>query len=233
MSAAHAVGWRVSGAAQERRAVSAAGAGGAFDPPLVAVLCAAPRARVAAGGVALALARAGGRPCGLAGAVGQDAGAALSSLPAARRAAVVLQRRGLPASASGRLVWLADRRGDLPAEDVPACCAALSAELARSAATLELPAAVAFPCARTDALDRVLGWHDAIVLVPEPEASAAMVEHALASLARLGRPVAAMAPPSRVAGALAVAGVAVPPEAAAAVAELAQGGFRNPGARCG
>jgi hypothetical protein len=231
MSAAHLVGWRIPGAAQEQRTVSAAGAGGAFEPPLVAILCAAPRARVAAAGVALALTRAAGRRCGLAGVVGQEAGAALGGLPAARRGSIALQRRGLPASASGRLVWLADRRGELQANDVPARCAALSAELGRSVAAITVPAAVAFPCTRTDALDRVLAWHDAIVLVPEPDTPPAMIEQALASLARLGRPAAAMAPPSRVAGALALAGVAVPSEAADAVAALAQAGFGNPDAR--
>jgi hypothetical protein len=233
VSAAHAFGWRISDAAHERPAISAAGARGAFEPPLVAILCAAPRARAAAAGLALALARAAGRPCGLAGAVGGDAGAALGGMPAARRAAVALERRGLPARASGRLVWLADRRGTFQAEDVPARCAALSAELGRSAVALGVPAVVAFPFARTDALDRVLAWHDAIVVVREPDAPAAAIERALASLARLGRPVAATAPPSRVSGALAVAGVAVPAEAAVTVGELARGGVVGPDRRGG
>jgi len=229
MSAAHAFGWRIPGAARARWAISAAGAGEGFDPPLVAILCAAPRARVAAAGLALALARVTRRPCGLAGAVGEDAGAAPGGLPTARRGSVALQRRGLPASASGRLVWLADRRGELQADDVPARCAALSAELGRSAAALGVPAAVAFPCTRTDALDRVLAWHDAIVVVREPDAPPAMIEHALASLARLGRPAGVLTPPARLPGGLAIAGVVVPAEAASVVAELVQAGFGRPG----
>ncbi|HEX7291432.1 MAG TPA: hypothetical protein VF250_09930 [Conexibacter sp.] len=225
MSAAHALGRPVACAARRPRSAAAAGAAGSPAPALVAVLCAPPRVRAAAAGAALGLARATGAPCALAGAVGADAWAVLGGLPAARRAAVALRRRGLPASASGRLVWLADRRASLPADDVPSRCAALSAELGRSATTLGAPAAVAFPFARTDGLDRVLAWHDAIVVVPEPDAPAAAIERALASLARLGRPVAAMAPPSRMAAALAVAGLAVPSVAAIAVDELGRAGL--------
>ncbi|MGN6188419.1 MAG: hypothetical protein ACTHOE_05935 [Conexibacter sp.] len=223
MSAAQALAGRLPAVARASRAAAAAGAGGALEPPLVAILCAPSRAHVAAAGVALALARAAGRSCALAGAVGFEEGAALPALPAAGRAATTLRRRGLPAGASGRLVWIADHRGPLTSDDVPARCAASSAELGRAAMALGTPAAVAFPCARTDALDRVLAWHDAIVVVREPDASGAVIEHALASLARLRRPVVAMAPPARVSGALAVAGLAVPPEAARAVAELADG----------
>jgi hypothetical protein len=130
-------------------------------------------------------------------------------------------------------MWLADRRGELQADDAPGRCAALSAELGRSAAALGVPATVAFPFARTDALDRVLAWHDAIVVVREPDAPTAAIERALASLARLGRPVAATALPSRVSGALAVAGVAVPAEAAVTIAELARGGAVGPDGRGG
>jgi guanyl-specific ribonuclease Sa len=233
VSTAHALAWQIPGAARERRSAALAGAGGPSAPPLVAILCAAPRAHAAAAGVALALARLTGRPCALAGAVAADARTALPAMPTARRTAAALQRRELPASASGRLVWLADRRGPLQADDVPSRCAALSAELGRSAAALGAPAAVAFPFVRTDALDRVLAWHDAIVLVREPDAPDAVIEHALASLARLGRPAAAMTPPSRLSGALALAGVALPSEAADAVGELTRGGFgrRDDGGR--
>jgi hypothetical protein len=193
------------------------------------ILCTAPRARVAAAGVALALAHAAGSRCALAGVVGADAAATLGGMPAARRAATALRRRALPTAASGRLVWLADRRASLPPDDVASVCAALSAELGRSAAALGVPAAVAFPFARTDALDRVLAWHDAIVVAREPDAPPAAIERALASLARLGRPAAAMTPPPRTAAALAVAGLAAPSEAAAVVGELAAGGVGRRG----
>jgi hypothetical protein len=224
VSAAQALGSHAAAIVPGRRVVAAAGAGGTLAAPLVAVLCAEPRAHVAAAGVALALARLSHGPCALAGAVGAPEAAAMLAAPGARRAAAALQRRGLPASASGRLVWLADRRGALALDDAVSRCAAAGAELGRSATTLGAPAAIAYPIARTDALDRVLAWHDAIVVVREPDAPAAMIERALASLARLGRPAGAMAPPSRMSGALAVAGLAVPAEAAAVVAELSRAG---------
>jgi len=188
--------------------------------PLVAVLCAPARGRTAAAGVAVALARALGSDCGLAGAVGLGARAALVPTPAARRAAARLRERSLPACASGRLVWLPDRRGALPEEDAVARAAAMSAELARAAAAAGVPGAAALPLARTAALDRVLAWHDAIVVVREPAAPEGMIEQALASLAALGRPLAAMAPPSRPAAALAAGGVRAPVEAQQAVAAL-------------
>lgn len=131
-----------------------------------------------------------------------------------------MQRRGLPAQASGRVVWLADRRGQQQGDDVPSRCAALSAELGRSAGALGAPAAVAFPCARTEALDRVLAWHDAIVVVREPGALDAVIAQTIASLARLGRPVGVVSVPSRMPGALAAAGFAAPAEVAHAVREL-------------
>lgn len=208
-------------------AVAARGAGAPLPVPLVAVLCAAPRGRVAAAGIALALAEATRRPCALAGVVGEDRAGSLGGAPAARRSVAVVRERGLSAVASGRLVWLADRRGALADDDLAARAAAMSAELGRSAAAVGAPAAVACPFARTAALDRVLAWHDAIVVVPEPETPAAMVERALASLGELGRPVAAMAPPARLHGALAVGGLRGPAEAVAAVARLAGGDGRS------
>jgi hypothetical protein len=166
---------------------------------------------------------------------------------------MALQRRELPASARGRLVWIADRRGQLvpavskpldgPAtgasaatvapraepSDVASGAAALSAELGRSAAALGLPAAIAFPFARTEALDRVLAWHDAIVVVREPDTSASVIERALESLAVLERPVAAMALPARLSSMCALAGFGAPAEAAGAVGELARGGTGRAG----
>jgi hypothetical protein len=253
VSAAVTRAWWLAGTARERRAAWAAGAKGPQAAPLVAVLCTAPRARVATAGVALALAHATGSRCAIAGAVGTETRAALGGTPAARRSAMALRRRGLPASASGRLVWVADRRGQLvpavgnpldgPATgatvpvaaptaeptDVAARVAALSAELGRSAATLGLPAAVALPFARTEALDRVLAWHDAIVVVREPDAPAAVLERALESLAALGRPVVAMAPPARLFSVCALAGLGAAAEAVSAVDELARGGTGRAG----
>jgi len=128
--------------------------------------------------------------------------------------------------ASGRLVWLADGRGALATDDGAGRAAAMSAELGRSAAFIGAPAAIALPLARTAALDRVLAWHDAFVVVREPDAPATVIERALASLAELGRPVAAMAPPSRLPGMLAIEGVVAPAEAIRAVAELELGGVQ-------
>jgi len=134
--------------------------------------------------------------------------------------------RGLPAAASGRLVWLADRRGGLVADDTAARAAVMSAELGRAAAFAGIPAAIALPFPRTPALDRVLAWHDAVVVVREPDAPAAVIERALTSLAELSRPVATMAPPPRLSGTLAAWGVVAPAEAMRAVAELELGGAR-------
>jgi hypothetical protein len=227
MSAAHVLGWPAAAIRPGRAAAAAsAGAGGASDALLVAVLCAESSAQAAPAAIALALARLSGSRLALAGAVGARAGAAFPVTPRARRAAGALRRRGLPAYASGRLVWLADRRGALAFDDAPSRCAATGAELGRSAAGLGAPAAVAYPFARTDALDRVLAWHDAIVVVRDSRASAAMIEQALASLARLGRPTGAMAPPSRASGVLAAAGLAAPAAAVAVVAELFSAGRR-------
>ncbi len=210
----------------ERRVATAGGVGAPLVAPLVAVLCAAPRGRVAAAGVALALARATRCTCALVGVVGEVTTGSIAGAPSARRATHAVRERGLPAVASGRLVWLADRRGELVVDDIVARAAAMSAELGRSATIVGAPAAIALPFARTAALDRVLGWHDAIVVVREPDAAAAVIERAMGSLAELGRPVAAMAPPRRLAGALAAGGVAAPAEAVHAVAALGLGGVR-------
>jgi len=191
--------------------------------PLVAVLCTSARAHAAAAAIALALARTTGAGCGLAAAVGLGGGVSIGALPAACRAADRLRERGLPATASGRLVWLADRRAPLAGKDAAACAAAASVELARAAAEAGAPGALALPLVRTDALDRVLAWHDALVVVPEPAAAGALAERALASLAALGRPLGLVVPPARTAAALAVAGVRAPAEALHATAALGLG----------
>lgn len=186
----------------------------------VAILCAPPRARAAASAVALALARATNGPCALAAAVGVDAAAPFGGTVAARRAAASLRMSGRAAAARGRLVWLADRR-EVETDDAAGRAAALSAELRRAAtAAGGSPTAIALPFARSDALDRVLAWHDALVVVHEPGMPPALLDRALASLAALGRPVAAMAPPSRLAATFAAAGLAAATDATGAVAQL-------------
>jgi len=201
-----------------------------MSAPLVAVMCAAPRAGSGAAGVALALARAVGAPCALASALGDDARHAPAALPAAARVAAALRRRDLPADASSRLVRLRDRRGPIASDpDVAGRAAALAAELRRAAAETGMPGALALPVARCAGLDRVLAWHDAVVVVQEPDAIAGMGEQTLASVRALGRPVAAMAPPPRLAAALALAGLSAPPQATAAVAELRLGARRADG----
>ena len=188
----------------------------------IVVLCAPSRAGVAASALALALARARGRSCGLAAAVGDDAVPGGLVLPAAHRVAGRLRARGHEAAAAGRLVWLGVERG---ADDSPGSSAvAASAAVARAAGAVLAPAALAIPLARDARLDGVLADHDGIVVVPEPNAAPVVLEQALASLAALGRPVARMPPPSRAAGALALAGVRAPAVALRAVAELGLGG---------
>jgi len=146
--------------------------------------------------------------------------------PAARHAAARTVDGGLPASAIGRLVWVGDRRAASGERHDPAALAAASSvELMRAAATVGGPAVLAVPFARTSALDRVLAWHDAIVVMQEPEGSATVMARALASLSELRRPVVAMAQPGRVPAALAVAGLCAPAEAARAVAELGAGWY--------
>ena len=215
--------WHLPGAARRFAAVS--GVGAPVPAPLVAILCTAPRGRVAASAIALALARASHRPCALAGAVGEQPSGSIGGMPSALRAARGVRDRGLPAAARGRLVWLPDRRGGLVADDAGRA-AVMSAELGRAAAYVGAPAAIALPFARTAALDRVLAWHDAVVVVREPDAPAAVIERALTSLVTLGRPVAAMAPPPRLSGALAAGGAVAPAEALRAVAALELGGAR-------
>jgi hypothetical protein len=213
--------WRLPGVA--RRVVVASGVGAPLPAPLVAILCTAPRGRVAASAIALALARAFRCSCALAGAVGADSSGSLGGVPSAHRTARGARNRGLSAAATGRLVWLPDGRGALRGSDIAGRAAAMSAELGRAAAFAGAPAAIALPIARTAALDRVLAWHDAVVVVREPDAPAAVVERALVSLAELGRPVATMAPPLRLSGALAAGGAVAPAEAIRAVAELGLG----------
>jgi hypothetical protein len=208
----------------ERRAAAANGIGAPSSAPLVAILCAAPRGRAAAAAIALALARVTRRRCALASVVGEAVPGSMGGAPTARRAARGVRERGLPAVASGRLVWLPDHRGAVSADDVAGHAAAMSAELGRAAAFVGAPAAIAMPFARTAALDRVLAWHDALVVVRDPDAAGAVIEHALESLAELGRPVTSIATLPWLPRALAAAGAVAPVEAVRAVVELGLGG---------
>ena len=100
----------------------------------------------------------------------------------------------------------------LPAgEDDPVgAAAAASAALGRAASLAGVPGTLAIPLARSDALDRVLRWHDALVAVRMPDADELLARRALASLAQLGRPVVALASPGRQAEALARLGLWTP-----------------------
>jgi hypothetical protein len=190
--------------------------------PLVAVLGARDHAAASTGAVALALTRALGTGTALAGVAGASRRQPpLGGLPAARRTAARLRERGLPATTAGRLVWLGI---DVDEHDDVGLAAAMAATLGRAASAARVPAALALPLARTEALDRMLGWHDAFVVVREPAAADVVVERALVSLARLGRPVATMPPPSGLAATLAAAGLGVGAGGAAeAVARLGLG----------
>lgn len=109
-----------------------------------------------------------------------------------------------------------------PADDDPVgAVAAASLELAGAAWAVGVPAAVAIPLARTAALDRVLGWHDGIVVVDDERTTMPeLAELARESVAALDRPVAAMVLPSRLQARAAVAGLRAPDTAVRAVGDL-------------
>lgn len=106
---------------------------------------------------------------------------------------------------------------DADAHDEVGLAAALAAALGRATTTERTPAALALPLARTEALDRVLAWHDALLVVRDPGAPDGLLEQVLASLARLGRPVATMSVPSRIDATLAKIGVRPGAEAIQAI----------------
>jgi hypothetical protein len=201
------------------------------EAPTILVLCTAPRARVAAAVFAMALARTLGTPCGIAasaGVGGRLPGAGLAT-PAARRVAARLRARGQHATASGRLVWLPDRRVAAPREivdaDLAGAAAAASADLGRAALAGGVPAVLALPHARTAALDRVIAWYDGIVVVREPDATAAVMNRVVESLSALGRPVVCVSSPPRHEAVLTLPGLRTSPAALSAVAQL---GFGTP-----
>lgn len=219
--------WVAAPTAQTLSPAAPGGRGG--HVPTVVVLCAASRSRVVAATFALALARALGTPAGIAAAVGAlatDAGSLLAA-PSARRAVARLRARDQEACAAGRLVWLADRRAadaeEIVARDPAAAAAAASADLGRAVAATGLPGALAVPLVRSAALDRVIGWHDGVIVIREPDAEPAVVDRVRASVAALGRPVVFASPPARHAAILAEAGLHVPAAAVQAVVQLRLG----------
>lgn len=201
--------------------------------PLVAVLCRPGRAWAAASAVALALAQACRSRTALAAAPSASPHGGLPAAPAARRALARLEAQGLAATASGRLVRAhaleaGEAEGAAPghvvrADEAERRAAGLVAAVGRGAAAAAAPAALALPLARTVELDRLLGWHEAVVVIREPDVSGPLFERALAGLAALGLPVAPMTPPTRVGAALAVGGWSAPAEAVRAVDALGLG----------
>jgi len=118
--------------------------------------------------------------------------------PGAARTCAALRGRGLEASAGGRLVHL-----ELPAEAVQAAAALL-----RAAAAARTPTVLALAGPRTDELDRLLAEQDLLVVLSPGEGSR-VGRLAAESLGELRRPVVVCAAaPSRLAGALSLAGLA-------------------------
>lgn len=194
---------------------------------LVAVLCRPRHARACASAVALALARSSRRAVALVATVGSvPPPTGVGATPAARRVAKDLERAGVGARPTGRLVWLTadgDERGDgarEPAGEAPTMMAALATRVEQAVRALRLSAAFAVSAARTNEIDRTLRRCGALIVVRDPEMAEALLPPALESLRRLGPPVGVMEPPSRVGAALALAGAWAPPESVAAVDAL-------------
>jgi hypothetical protein len=236
--------------------------------PAVAILCRRAHERmdgllaaerVAAAGVALALAQVAGSPIALAGSVSTTARPiSLGSYPAARRAGAQLRGQGLPATAIGRLVWVSDRR---VVRSSAAGEARLSSDLiAASHDTREVPApmggewqpdqaalaagasvelgraalATVAPAALAIPFVRTTALDRVLawfdgIVVVSPQDDAPMLDRALASLGALGRPVVAMAPLPRLAGMFAAAGLRAPAEALEAVTQLGLDRLEHPG----
>lgn len=184
-------------------------------PPVLGVLAAPPLTAPAGAAVALAAARLTRAPAALA-CLWTPAGAAAPPsvrgpvLPGARRLGAAIAARGHETAAAGRLVLvrLAGDEADAAAEAVRALAAAGSA------------AAVLAVGARSEILDGVLVGHDALVLWPDLAAPSPLAGLALASLGALGpRAVGAPARLGPRGRALALAGLAAPAAATAAVRE--------------
>ncbi len=184
-------------------------------PPVLGVLAAPPLTAPAGAAVALAEARLMRASAALACLWTPESAAAPPSvrgpvLPGARRLGAAIAARGHETAVAGRLVLvrLAGDEADAAAEAVRALAAAGSA------------AAVLAIGARSEILDGVLAGHDGLVLWPDPAAPSPLAGLALASLRALG-PRAVEVPARLGAGgrALALAGLAAPAAATAAVRE--------------
>jgi hypothetical protein len=174
----------------------------AAPAPSAAVLGAPREAAIAAAGLALALARAGRWPCGLA--AFWRTGAAATRLPAypgARRAAARLRARDIEAAPSLALV-----RVVLP--DGPADAAAIAQRAITAAPS---PVALALAGARVPEIDRLLRLQDVIVLACRPDEDPALANIARQSLIGLDAPVVACQVRAGVLGrTLAIAGAGLP-----------------------
>jgi hypothetical protein len=186
--------------------------------PLVAVLCEPQRARVAAASTALALAATVRARVAVAAVAGLREARSQPASRAASRCAAQLSARGYAAAPAGRVAWVADAAPT--SDDVAGEAAALMVVTAGAGRMLGVPAVVALPAPRTAALDRVLGWADAIVVAERHDAKPAVATLERASIERLDRPAAFMATPSRAAALLAAAGTRPTREALQAVAVL-------------
>jgi hypothetical protein len=122
-----------------------------------------------------------------------------AATPAAARLAARLSRRGLPAAARGRLVWL-----ELPAEPEDT-----AAGLHRAAAAVDGPVVTALTGPRPTALETVIDEHDLVLVAADPDTPLARA--ALDGLSQRGVSALACRPlPRGLPRALALAGVAAP-----------------------
>jgi hypothetical protein len=159
-------------------------------PPLAAAMALALRTADRAAAALVAVWRGGGE---------RNSPTAGVATPAAARLAARLSRRGLPAAARGRLIWL-----ELPAEpqETPAV-------LLHAAAAVDGPVVTALAGPRPAALEVVIDDHDLVLVAADPDAP--LAHAALAGLAERGVSALACHPlPRGVPRALALAGFAAP-----------------------
>jgi hypothetical protein len=122
-----------------------------------------------------------------------------AAMPSAARLAARLARRDLPATARGRLAWLA----------LPADPAAAAGTVHRVAAIVEGPLVTALAGARPPELDALVAGHDVVVVAAEPDTPLARA--ALSGLPLpADRTVACPPLPRGVPAALALAGLRAP-----------------------
>jgi hypothetical protein len=162
-------------------------------PPVLGVLTGPAEAAAAGAALGLVAASAAGCPCALVcrwtgGEPDDDASpAAAPSVGAARRLAARLGTRGLDVTARGRLVTV-----ELPAA---AATARAAAERAMAAAS-DVPVVLVIAGPRTATFDPLLAELDRLVVVPPPEAPAALEHLAVAAAARAGRATSVLRFPS-------------------------------------